>query len=590
MCQLPGIDSAATPDAAPHADGRATPDTACDYLGGVFQAASEAIIVTDIQQRILDVNPAFVRLTGFTHEAMLGRSTETFIVSLQQAPEASVPMAIEPRKPGDLERSEITYRNRQGRVYPGLMSTSRVRDEQGHVSHHLIVLADLSLLSSRTQHVSREVYFDALTGLPNAYLLTQLIHESMRHARRSKRTVALCALDIDHFKAINDRLGHEAGDILLALFARRIGELLQGDDILARLGGDEFVLLLHRQMDDAFFEALLTTIRRPFWIDGHCLHVSASLGVTYYPSDDVEDDLLLRHANQAMYRAKQLGRDTFCHFDPNHDRQLQQCQEKRQRFAQALGAGELRLHYQPQVDMASNAVVGVEALIRWQHPEDGLLLPGAFLPLIEDSVLELDMGEWVIDQALRQLQCWQREGIELPIHINISPTHLLTGDFIERLVSRLAHYPEIRPGSLKLEVLETAAMHDIGAALDAISQCQALGIDIAMDDFGTGFSSLTYLRQLPVDLIKIDQSFVRGMLIDPDDMAIVESVIYMAQRFGKPMLAEGVESLDHARALLTRGCQLAQGFGIARPMPAARLLGWLAQWPTRRDWHALASV
>ncbi|MBZ9558817.1 MULTISPECIES: GGDEF domain-containing phosphodiesterase [unclassified Modicisalibacter] len=552
----------------------------------VFEQANQAMLITDPEGRITDVNPALLRLTGFTREALLGQASDELIVTLKNAPGSGASLS----QGRDHGFGEVTYRNRQGRIYPALLSVSRVRGDQGHLSHHVLALSDLTLLSSHSQHASREVYFDALTGLPNHHLLTRLIHESMQHSRRSGQPVTLCALDIDHFKAINDRLGHATGDILLTLFARRLSSLLQGDDVLSRLGGDEFALLLHRPADDGYFDTLLAAIRQPLWIDGHRLQITASLGITFYPSDDVEDDLLLRHATQAMYRAKQSGRDGYHHFDPRHDRKQQIRQARRQRFEQALRQGELTLYYQPQVNMADGRVVGAEALIRWQHPDRGLLLPGSFLPLIEGTPLEIETGEWVIEQALSQLQRWRDDGIMLPVHINISPTHLLTTDFIERLVARLARYPDVPAGHLKLEVLETAAMHDTQAALSAISECQRLGIDIAMDDFGTGFSSLTYLRQLPVDLIKIDQSFVRGMLDDPDDMAIVESVIYMAQRFGRPMLAEGVETLDHAQALLHRGCQLAQGFGIGRPMPAERLATWLTHWPSRSGWSRLGET
>lgn len=240
--------------------------------------------------------------------------------------------------------------------------------------------------------------------------------------------------------------------------------------------------------------------------------------------------------------------------------------------------------------MRSGQVVGVEALIRWQHPERGLLSPGQFLPAIDATPLEIDLGEWVIEQALRQLASWQTANIVLPINVNISPAHLLTSQFSQRLAALLARYPTVSPALLKLEVLESAAMHDVTAALQIMARCQALGVSFAIDDFGTGYSSLTHLRQLPVSLIKIDQSFVRDMLVDRDDMAIVESVIYMANRFQRPMLAEGVETLEHARALMVLGCELAQGYGIARPMPPEALPGWLEQWPLRDDWHGLSRL
>jgi len=552
----------------------------------VFEHANEAMLITDARHRILDANPAFTRLTGLARDQVLGRLPEAFSV---QFPDDSVPM----RSWQELHlqpycRAEVRYRNAQGGLRPALMSVSRVHDETGHTSHHVIQLTDLAELLPGERQPAREVYFDALTGLPNLQLLTQLIQESMQHVRERGGELVLCTLDLDHFKRINERLGHEAGDLLLATFSNRISHLLHGDDVVARIGGDEFVLLLQHAADEAFFTELLEAIRQPLVIEGQVVRLTASLGVSRYPCDEVDGDVLLRHANQAMYRAKQRGRNTFHLFDPDQDRQLQLRQERRQRVAEALASEELRLFYQPQIDMFGGRVVGLEALVRWQHPQEGLLAPNAFLPVIEGSSLETRLGEWVLEAALKQQCRWLARGIELPVHVNISPAHLLSGTFPERLGNLLARYPEVPPRLIKLEVLESAAMHDVQAALDAMRRCQVLGIDFAIDDFGTGFSSLTHLRQLPVDLIKIDQSFVRDMLADPDDMAIVESVIYMANRFKRPMLAEGVETLEHARALVRMGCSLAQGYGIARPMPPEALPDWLEEWQQRHEWTALS--
>lgn len=554
--------------------------------GTVFDNANEAIIITDAENRVVEVNPAFCELTGYSLEQVKGKTPEAF--SILPLEDRRVKRLIgEEVQLRDRSKSQVCYRSHDGQFYPGMMSVNRIRDELGNIHHHVIVLADLSAIPSHARHLKRDIYFDALTGLPNLQLLTQLIQESMQHADANQLPLAICALDIDHFENINVRLGQPVGDVLLASFAQRISHLLYGDDVLARVGGDEFVLLLHQGVDEDFFNQLLELIRQPLMIDGQSVHLTASLGVTLYPHDHVQGDVLLRHANQAMYRAKQRGRDTFHFFDPAHDRMLQVRHEQRQRFIDALESDELCLYYQPQVDMRSGNVVGLEALIRWQHPQDGLLSPAQFLPIIDTTSLEVDLGEWVIEQALRQLAKWHAQGISLPINVNISPTHLLMNNFSQRLGELLSHHPNVPPAMLKLEVLESAAMHDIQAALQTMSRCQALGVSFAIDDFGTGFSSLTHLRQLPVSLIKIDQSFIRDMLSDQDDMAIVESVIYMANRFKRPMLAEGVETLEHAKALMALGCELAQGYGIARPMPAQALPAWLVGWPTRQEWQSL---
>ncbi len=554
-----------------------------------FRYANEAIIITDADNLVVDANPAFCELTGLSLSEVRGRSPEAFSI-LPLDDSRTTRLLREELQLRDRSKSQISYRSHDGQFYPGMMSINRVRDEQGRIDHHVIVLADLSAIPSHARHLNREVYFDALTGLPNLQLLTQLIQESIQHAESRQLPLAICSLDIDHFHAINARLGPQVGDALLSAFAQRISHLLFGDDVLARIGGDEFVLLLHHGVEDSFFEKLLASIRQPLIVEGQAIYLTASLGVTSYPSDHAQGDVLLRHANQAMYRAKQRGRDTYHLFDPTHDLLLQVRHEQRQRFMDALKHGELRLFYQPQVDMRSGQVVGVEALIRWQHPERGLLSPGQFLSTIDATPLEVDLGEWVLEHALQQLTQWQNDGIEMPINVNISPTHLLASNFSQRLAELLARYPTVSPSLLKLEVLESAAMHDVKAALKNMASCQALGVSFAIDDFGTGFSSLTHLRQLPVNLIKIDQSFVRDMLSDQDDMAIVESVIYMANRFKRPMLAEGVETLEHAKALMALGCELAQGYGIARPMPPEAVSEWLTHWTQRHEWRALATL
>ncbi|MFB9869274.1 putative bifunctional diguanylate cyclase/phosphodiesterase [Vreelandella sulfidaeris] len=557
------------------------------YVNSVFCCANEAIIITDHENRVVAVNPAFCELTGMSQADVQGKTPEAFSI-LPLDDSRTTRLMREELQLRDRSKSQVSYRSHDGQFYPGMMSTNRIRNEKGDINHHVIVLADLSVIPAHARHLNREVYFDSLTGLPNLHLLTQLIQESMQHADTKQLPLAVCSLDIDFFKAINDRLGTAAGDALLSTFAQRISHLLFGDDVLARVGGDEFVLLLHHGVDEAFYEKLLASIRQPLIVEGQSIQLTASLGVTHYPNDPVQGDVLLRHANQAMYRAKQRGRDTYHLFDPHHDRLLQVRLEQRQRFMDAINHNELCLHYQPQVDMRSGKVVGLEALVRWQHPDEGLLAPGQFLPIIDTTTLEVDLGEWVIEQALRQLANWHSQGITLPVNVNISPTHLLMSNFSQRLGELLARHPQVPPAMLKLEVLESAAMHDVQAALKTMCHCQALGVSFAIDDFGTGFSSLTHLRQLPVSLIKIDQSFVRDILIDQDDMAIVESVIYMANRFKRPMLAEGVETLEHAKALMALGCELAQGYGIARPMPADALPTWLAKWPAREEWNSLA--
>ncbi|SDN86986.1 PAS domain S-box-containing protein/diguanylate cyclase (GGDEF) domain-containing protein [Halomonas shengliensis] len=551
-------------------------------IKSAFHQAGEAMLIADAELKVLAANTAFAELSGVEPSWLKGRCVREL---LDQSRLTTDPWEMLHSR--DHVKAEFTYRNRMGRSAPAILSVSRLRDDRGQPSHHLVVLSDLAALAASGRKTGREVYFDALTGLPNRELLSQLLNESLEHAKRRGARVALGVLDVDHFKSINDRHGQDMGDSLIALLAQRISHLVHGDDILARIAGDEFALILQQGADEAVLSRLLDALAAPFFLRGEALQITVSLGVTFFPQDDADGDVLLRHATQAMHRAKQRGRNTFHVFDPRFDRELQAREAQRRRFRQAIEKDELRLYYQPQVDMFDGRVIGVEALVRWQHPEEGLLAPGHFLPLVEGVSLDTLLGEWVLEAALKQLSVWQSTGVTLPVHVNISPAHLLSGHFVQRLTGLLDRYPEVPATRLKLEVLESAAMGDLQAALATMRDCQTLGIDFAIDDFGTGYSSLTHLRQLPVDLIKIDQSFVRDMLSDPDDMAIVESVIFMANRFRRPMLAEGVESLEHARALLALGCVRAQGYGIARPMPAESLPTWLSDWPRRRDWTAL---
>lgn len=433
-------------------------------------------------------------------------------------------------------------------------------------------------------------YIDEYRGASRRAQLSRLLEDGVDQAGRRNGTLTVCVLDVDHFKQVNERLGSSLADQLIRALAQRLKSQLGQADIVVRTGGDEFVLLMRDIADDGLIEQLLDVIRQPFQLGGHSLAISASLGVARFPDDEPEADVLLRHAQQAMYRAKQNGRNTLTRFDPGQDRQVRRSQTLRRRIEQAIMSDELRLHYQPQIDMITAHVVGCEALVRWEHPEKGLLAPAEFLPAIEGTWLESMLDEWVLRAVLEQLSRWEEESEQLPVlpvSVNISPSYLLSPGFVAQLAGLLSTYSTLTPSRLKLEVVETAAMHDITAAIDVISRCQAMGIQVAIDDFGTGFSSLTYLRRLPVDLIKVDKSFVRDMLCDQNDRDIVESVIYMAKRFDRDLLAEGVESIEHAKDLLSLGCHLAQGYGIARPMPAEALPGWLAEWPQRRDWASL---
>jgi diguanylate cyclase (GGDEF)-like protein len=420
-------------------------------------------------------------------------------------------------------------------------------------------------------------------------MLADRLHQAMHNAQRRKQLLAVVYLDLDGFKSINDNHGHDTGDQLLMTLSERMKLALREGDTLARIGGDEFVAVVvdlpNTQACAPLLERLLAAAHESVEISGVCLQVSASLGVTFYPqAEDIDADQLQRQADQAMYQAKLTGKNRYHLFDSELDRSLRGSHESQEQVRQALHHGELMLYYQPKVNMRSGQVVGAEALIRWQHPQQGLLAPGQFLPTIENHPLAVEVGEWVIHTALSQIQTWQSQGLNMTVSVNVGARQLQQHNFVQRLQAILADHAAVKPGCLELEVLETSALEDISGVSHVMEQCRQMGVMFALDDFGTGYSSLTYLKRLPVALLKIDQSFVRGMLDDPDDLAILQGVIGLARAFKREVIAEGVETVPHGVVLLQLGCELAQGYGVARPMPASELPDWVQHWQPDAQW------
>lgn len=337
-------------------------------------------------------------------------------------------------------------------------------------------------------------------------------------------------------------------------------------------------------------DRILQTLAEPFEINGQRIEITGSLGLTVYPSDNSDPDTLLRHADQAMYVAKQTGRDRYHRFDVLQDLELASVHQTLARVKQAIVDDELRLYYQPKVNLRNGVVEGFEALLRWQHPQDGMIPPLSFLPLVEQSDVIVDIGEWVITQALAQLAQWQQMGEVWPVSVNIAARHFQREDFFGRLQHLLARYPQVSPALLEFEVLESVALGDVGAMNALMANCRALGIRFSLDDFGTGYSSLSYLKRIPVHTLKIDQSFVRDMIDDVDDRALVESIIHIASLFKLSVIAEGVETQDQGVLLLRLGCDVVQGYGIARPMPAEQVLAWATQFQLDPQWCLWGSV
>ncbi|MDD2774762.1 MAG: EAL domain-containing protein [Gallionella sp.] len=554
----------------------------------VFTHAREGIMITDSDGTIIDVNQAFSRITGYHHNEVLGRNPR-LLSSGRQTKDYYAALWR-----GLIEQghwySEVWNRRKNGEVYAAMQTISAVKDAHGHTLQYVALFSDITSLKEHQNQLEHIAHYDALTNLPNRVLLADRLRQGISQSQRHQHLLAVVFLDLDGFKAVNDNHGHEAGDQLLITVSNRMKQVLRDGDTLARLGGDEFVaVLLELESVDSSLE-ILTRLReaaaRPVQFGDVTLQVSASLGVTFYPQgENIDADQLMRQADQAMYQAKLAGKNRYFIFDAAQDVSIRDHHESLERITQALNAKEFVLHYQPKVNMRTGTVIGAEALIRWQHPQKELLAPKEFLPIVEDHPLSVMIGEWVIDSALNQVSTWQAAGFIIPISVNVGVRQLQELDFPDRLQNLLNQYPDINPNQLELEVLETSTLEDVAQISQTILQCQALGVTFSLDDFGTGYSSLTYLKRLPVNLLKIDQSFVHNMLDDPDDLAILEGILGLATAFHRQVIAEGVETIAHGTLLLQLGCDLAQGFGIAHPMLASEIPDWVANWHANPAWQ-----
>jgi len=559
----------------------------------VFTHAREGIMITTADGEIIEVNDAFTRITGYARAEALGKTPRLLSSGRQEK-------AFYDNLWHDLNEKghwygEIWNQRKDGGAYAAMQTISAVRDTQGKVAQYVALFSDITTLKEHQRQLEHIAHYDALTTLPNRVLLADRMRQAMTQTQRHGNSLAVTYLDLDGFKAINDRFGHETGDQLLIAISARMKQALREGDTLARLGGDEFVAVL-QDLDNVaacvpMLNRLLEAAAQPVHVGEHVLQVSASLGLTFYPqAEEADADQLLRQADQAMYQAKLSGKNRFHVFDAEQDRSLRGHHESLENVRRALNAQEFVLYYQPKVNMRTGAVIGAEALIRWQHPERGLLSPGVFLPVIEDHPLAVEVGEWVIDTALTQLEIWREAGLDIPISVNVGARQLQQTDFIERLNALLAAHPAFRPGDLEMEVLETSALEDLARVSQVIDACAQIGIGFALDDFGTGYSSLTYLKRLSVAQLKIDQSFVRDMLDDPDDLAILGGVLGLAAALRRQVIAEGVATVEHGTMLLQLGCELAQGYGIAHPMPAADFPAWVHAWRPDPIWTHLPTV
>ncbi|WP_050577173.1 phosphodiesterase DibA [Pseudomonas cremoricolorata] len=540
----------------------------------VFDTTLEGVLVTDSKGLIVHVNRAFMRITGYQEDEVLGQRPNKFKSGHHGSAFYQQIYATLSSK-GEWS-GEIWNRRKSGEIYPQWQTIRAIRDDHGAVSHFVAVFSDISAIKHSEQELAHLVHHDPLTSLPNRLLFSDRAEQALSAAQAHKRGCALLLMDLDHFQSINDGLGHPIGDQLLKRVAERLSEVLDSGLTLARLGGDEFGVLLEgcEQVGEAASVArtVIERMKTPFNFNGHRLFISVSIGISLFPHDALTAEQLLRNADSALFKAKTSGRAGYALYTEELTAHAQHRVETAGELRRALEHDELQAYFQPVHDLASGAMVGVETLVRWQHPQRGLVAPGEFIPIAERSGLIAEIDTWVLRQACLQMVRWQAEGRALEfVAVNIS-SRLFSQRSLYREVAKVLDETGMNPALLEVEVTESAVMDDPEVSLEQLHRLRELGLRLAIDDFGTGYSSLLRLKRLPVQKLKIDQGFVAGLPDDEDDIAIVRVIIALARSMGMQVHAEGIEHAQQAQLLLNLECQLGQGYWFGRPVPAHELV------------------
>ena len=537
----------------------------------VFDCTREGVLVTDHRGLIVHVNRAFMAITGYQREEVLGQQPSLF-KSGHHSPEFYREMFATLEKQSEWS-GEIWNRRKSGEIYPQWQTIRVICDDQGQLSHYVAVFSDITAIKDSEHELKHLAHHDPLTDLPNRLLFSDRAEQALASAQVHKRGCALLMLDLDHFKMINDSLGHNVGDRLLKALALRLQELFGPGITLARLGGDEFAVLAESCPQPgqaaALAQRILDALKKPLHVDGHELFINASIGISLFPNDALSAEQLLRNADAALFKAKSNGRDGYALYTEELTLHAQQRVEIAFELRRALEQQELRVHYQPVHELKGSRLVGVEALVRWQHPQRGLVSPAEFIPIAERTGLIAEIDAWVMQQACRQMCEWQQAGVVLSfVAVNVSSRLFARRELYEQ-VAQVLDETGLAPAYLELEVTESAVMDDPEVALEQMHRLRELGIRLAIDDFGTGYSSLLRLKRLPVQKLKIDQGFVAGLPWDEDDAAIVRVIIALARSMGMQVHAEGIEQVEQAVFLLEQACDLGQGYWFGRPSPAA---------------------
>lgn len=568
------------------------------YTSNLFSldAFPVGCMVTDSKRRILYCNRYLEEYHGYSTDKLLGADFFTLLSKASQimCDTYLMPILVREKKCHEIRLSFVT---RSTSTLPVVVSALCDESANGYIFWSVSsarrtdrlfeeLTGTKQLLEQKVSLLRRISDTDQLTGLPNRTALAKHLDQKIIEQEKGDMAFALAFVDLDGFKEVNDRYGHQMGDKILQLVAKRLASNLRSDDLIARFGGDEFVIFLNGRFSARLVEEslsrLINKLAEPFDIDAILLQLSASIGVTLYPQPKrVEPDQLIRQADQAMYQAKLLGKNQICLFNVDDEQVQKSKQSDLSAIKAAMEAGEFELYYQPKINMLTGRVLGAEALIRWNHPSEGLKAPVTFLPVLNNTSTGVALGRWVITSALCQLQAWLHQGLDLHVSVNIDGYHLQNSHFLHDLGNILADFPSLPKQRLELEVLETSTIEDVKHVYSVLNACRMMGIRISLDDFGTGYSSLSHLRDLSVDTLKIDRSFVQNMLTSSGDRAILKGVIGFARAFECDVVAEGVEALAHSQQLIEFGCECGQGYFIAHPMPAQDLAGWVNEWHQR---------
>jgi diguanylate cyclase (GGDEF)-like protein/PAS domain S-box-containing protein len=553
----------------------------------MFDTTDLGVFVTDAQGTILKVNQAFCDITGYGADEAIGNNPR-MLKSHHQGPAFYSEMWSRVLSEGRW-RGRLWNRRKNGEAYLQQVTITMVRDADGQPANYVAVISDATELHEKERHIEHQAYHDALTDLPNRLLFNDRLEQAVAHAARVRENMAVMVLDLDRFKLVNDTFGHAEGDLLLQAVAARLGGALRESDTISRFGGDEFAVLATGLVNGSAVKiaarALLESFRRPFSVAGHEVTVTPSIGIALFPDDGRDGATLLKNADAAMYRTKERGRNGFTFYTPDMNARALAHLTLENDLRRAVAGGEFELHYQPRFDLRTARVTGMEALIRWRHPERGLVPPGEFIPLAEETGLIVEIGDWVLLEACRQAEAWRREGHDLRVSVNISARQFTQQELLRKMDAVLA--ATRLPGDrLELELTESLVMQEPENTIAILAAMKARGIWIAVDDFGTGYSSLAYLKRFPIDILKIDRSFINDIHSDPNAAAIATTITALGHSLRMEVIAEGVETEEQFCFLRDHQCDTIQGYLYSKPLPAREFIALVREQrglPCRRE-------